>query len=127
MVRAVARHRRGRPHLIAQVPFAARPDAYLVATGPVLALHAWSHVVLTWRADDGARLYVGDKRVASAVPSAPAEHHRLAPAAPMYLFLGSSHQSFCWTHALDAGDWNGALDELRVYDYALDANDVASH
>lgn len=112
-------------HLIAQVPFEGKPDAYLVATGPVLPLHAWSHVVLTWF-DDGVRLYIGDKLAASAAPSAPAEHHRFAPAAPMYLFLGSSNQSRCWAHALDAGDWNGVIDELRVYNYALDTNEIAT-
>ncbi len=111
-------------HLVAQVPFGATPQAFLAATGPVLPLDTWSHVAMTWSAADGVRLFVNGALAASAPPKSAEERHRDAPASPMYLFLGSNQQSRCWTHSIDGGDWNGAIDELRVYDHALAPDDV---
>ena len=49
-------------------------------------------------AGDGVRLYLNGALVASAAPKSPAER----------------------------GDWNGAVDELRIYDYALTAEQVTN-
>ena len=111
--------------LVALVNFAPDPQAFLAATGPALALNAWSHVAMTWSAPDGVRLYVNGALAASAPPETPAQRHRLAPAAPVYLFFGSDHGGRCWTHTVQPGDYDGALDELRIYDYALSAEQVA--
>jgi hypothetical protein len=113
-------------HLVAEVNFDDDPKAFLTATGPILALHTWSHVVATWSAGDGVRLYVNGALAASAPPRTAAERHRTAPASPAYLFFGSSNAARCWSHGIELGDWNGALDELRVYDYALGQAEVAS-
>ena len=113
-------------HLVAQVNFTNDAHAFLTAKGPVLPLSTWSHVVTTWSPTDGLRLYVNGKLAAAAQPRSAAEHHRLAPAAPAYLFFGSDNEANCWTDTIEPGSWNGALDELRVYDHALTAEQVAS-
>ncbi len=112
--------------LVAQVNYGNDEKSFVAAVGPVLALNAWSHVVTTWSAGEGVRLYVNGALVASAVPRSPAERHRTAPAAPVYLLFGSDHRALCWTASVEHGDWNGAIDELRVYDYALTAEQVAT-
>jgi hypothetical protein len=106
-------------HLVAQVPFATDPKAFLTATGPVLPLGQWSHVAVTWTAVDGVALFVDGERVATGAPKNASERHRDAAATPTYLFVGSTNGSHCWTSGVENGDWNGAVDELRVYDYAL--------
>ena len=113
-------------HLVALVNYAPNPKAFLAATGPALAQNAWSHVAMTWSAADGVRLYVNGALAASAAPQSTAQRHRLAPASPVYLFFGSDHGGRCWSHTVERGDYDGALDELRVYDYALTAEQVAS-
>jgi hypothetical protein len=113
-------------HLVAEVNFDDDAKAFLTATGPVLPLGTWSHVVVSWSAADGVRLYVGGALAASAPPRSAAERHRTAPASPAYLFFGSSHAARCWSRGIELGDWNGALDELRVYNSALTAEQVAS-
>ena len=84
-------------HLVAQTAFAPEPKAFLTATGPVLALEAWSHVAVAWSETDGLRLFVNGKLAASAQPRSPLERHRDVPASPMYFFFGSDRQSNCWT------------------------------
>lgn len=111
--------------LVAQVSYAPDPKAFLVATGPKLPLRAWSHVAMTWTGEGGIRLYVDGKPVAAAPPPSPRERHRDAPASPMYLFLGSDAGARCWTAQVRSGDWNGAIDEVRVYDYALGEAELA--
>jgi hypothetical protein len=105
--------------LVAQQLFDADPKALLVATGPVLPLRSWTHVAVTWSTADGVRLYVGGALAAAAAPLAPNERHRLASAAPTYLFFGTDRSANCWTTSIERGDWNGIVDELRIYDYAL--------
>jgi hypothetical protein len=72
-------------HLVAQINFEPDEKAFLVATGPVLKLNAWSHVVTTWSAADGIRLYVDGALAASAAPRSPAQRHRFTPASAVYL------------------------------------------
>jgi len=43
----------------------------------------------------------------------------------MYLFLGSDHQTRCWTSTIEHGDFNGTLDEVHVYSYALTPAEIA--
>lgn len=110
--------------LVGQIGFAPEPRSFLAATGPSLPLHDWSHVAITWSAESGVRLFVNGKLAASAAPTTDAERHRDAPAVPLYLFFGSDNGGRCWSHAITAGDWNGAIDDLRVYDYAMTAEAI---
>lgn len=111
-------------HLVAQVPFAPDPEAFLSATGPVLALNQWSHVAVTWSAPDGVRLYVNGTVVASGAPQSQAQRHREAPAAPMHLFFGSDNGARCWTKSIEAGHWNGVIDDLHIYNYAVSSERI---
>jgi hypothetical protein len=111
-------------HLVAEVPFAPDPKAFLSATGPVLALNTWSHVAVTWSAADGVRLYVNGKAVASGEPRSSQEHHRDAPATPMHLFFGSDNGARCWSKSIEPGHFNGTVDEIHVYNYALSPESV---
>jgi hypothetical protein len=113
-------------HLVAEVNYDADPKAFLAAIGPVLPLNAWAHLVVTWSAEGGVRLYVNGALAASAAPKSAAERHRLAPASPVYLFFGSDHGSRCWAGSIEPGDWNGAIDEVRVFNYALSPEHVTS-
>ena len=111
-------------HLVAQVPFAHDPKAFLSATGPVLTLNKWSHVAITWSGPNGVRLYVNGTAVAAGTPRFPSERHRDAPATPMHLFIGSDNAARCWTKSIEPGSGNGVVDELHIYNYALSADQV---
>jgi hypothetical protein len=113
-------------HLVAQVPFHSKPDAFLSAIGPTLAIDAWSHVVMTWADDDGVRLYVNGKLAASRTPKNDDERRRDAPGSAMHLFFGGEAGASCWAGAMEQGDWSGVLDEIRVYDRPLRAEEVAT-
>ena len=60
----------------------------------------------------------------AAAPQSEQQRHWLAPAKPVSLFFGSDHGGRCWTGAAEAGSWNGVVDDLRVYDYALTADEM---
>jgi hypothetical protein len=90
----------------------------------VPAVGAWSHVVTTWSANEGARLYVNGKLAATAAPRSAAERHRDAPASPAYLFFGGDNGARCWTQSVEPGAFDGAIDDIRVYDYALEPKQV---
>lgn len=112
--------------LVAQVIFAADPSAFLTATGPVLATNAWSHLAMTWSANDGVRLYVNGVLSASAAPASQTQRHRSVPASPMHLLFGSDNGAKCWTGGIEPGAWTGVMDEIRVYNYALTAPRVVT-
>jgi hypothetical protein len=112
-------------HLVAQTPFATEPKAFLTATGPVLALRKWSHVAVEWSEPGGLRLFVNGKMVADVEPKSSVERHRDAPASPMFLFLGSDRRGQCWTSTIEGGDFDGTLDEVHVYSYALTPAEIA--
>lgn len=106
-------------HLVAQVPFASEPQAFLAATGPVLPLNRWSHLAVSWSAEDGVRLYVNGSLAGSRAPQTAVERKREAPARPMRLFVGGDNDAQCWPQAIEPGPWNGFVDELHVYNHAL--------
>ncbi len=112
--------------LVAEVSYAQDPKAFLVATGPVLPLSTWAHLAMTWSAADGVRLYVNGVLAAAAAPNSAAQRHRSAPASPVYLRFGSDHESHCWSGSIAPGDWNGVIDEVRVYNYALSPQQLAA-
>lgn len=106
-------------HIVAQIAFDADPRAMVSAVGPALPLGKWSYVLASWSSRDGLRLYVDG----ALVGTAPAKH-RLAPASPISLFVGSDRGAACWTHRIESGDFNGAVDDLRVWDHALSEEEV---
>lgn len=103
--------------LVAQLSTDTDPNAFVSVVGPVLPLGKWSHVLTSWSADEGLRLYV-DGALAGSSPSA----HRLAPGQPLYLFYGTDRRGSCWTQSIQSGDWNGVVDDLRVWDHAIGAD-----
>lgn len=113
-------------HLTAQVPFGGDAKSILSATGPVLALGTWTHLAITWSGSDGLRLYVAGALVASGAPASPSERRRDAPAAPVRLFVGGDNDAACWTKSIEPGSWNGVVDDLRVFDYALAPDRVSA-
>ncbi len=113
-------------HLVAQTPFASDPHAFLTATGPVLARHQWSHVAVQWSDSEGLRLFVNGRLAAEAESKSSRERHRDAPASPMYLFLGSDHGTQCWTSTIEHGSFDGMLDDVHVYSYALTRAEIAA-
>jgi hypothetical protein len=102
--------------LVAQLSFDTDPNAFVSVVGPALPLGKWAHVLTSWSADEGLRLYVDGALVGTA-PSA----HRLAPGQPLYLFFGTDRRAPCWTQSIETGDWNGVVDEIRVWDHAVGA------
>ena len=113
-------------HLVAQIPFATEPKAFLTATGPILSRRQWSHVAVEWSESEGLRLFVNGKLAAEAQAKSARERHRDAPASPMYLFLGSDHRSQCWTSTIEHGHFDGMLDEVHLYSYALAPAEIAA-
>jgi hypothetical protein len=116
----------GAGHLVGQIPFASRNDAFLVAKAPALPEGVWSHVVLTWTPEAGVSLYVDGQLAASARPASAEQQLRDAPATPLRLFFGSDVGASCWRGGVPRGNWAGALDEIRVYSYALSADEIAT-
>jgi hypothetical protein len=106
-------------HLVAQVPFASRREAFLVATAPALPADEWSQVTMTWTPSGGVSLYVNGDLVATAPPASAEQQHRDAPAGPLRLFLGSDVGANCWRGGIPKGDWAGTIDDVRVYSFAL--------
>jgi hypothetical protein len=106
-------------HLVAQVPFAQRSDAFLVARAPALPTDQWSQVTMTWAPSEGLSLYVNGDLVVAAPPASTEQQHRDAPAVPLRLFLGSDVGANCWRGGIPRGDWSGTIDDVRVYSYAL--------
>jgi glucose/arabinose dehydrogenase len=94
----------------------ARPSGHLFTTaehalrGPALRLHSWSHLAMTW---DGStvRVYVNGRRASSHALTGTA----LASRGP--LRIGGNA---IWPEFL-----RGVIDEVRVYDRALSATEIA--
>ena len=116
----------GEGRLVGQVLFGLAPNLFLVARGPRLSEHDWSHVALTWAPASGVRLYVNGAAVGSHVPATAAERHYLAAREPVYLSYGSDHGLRCWSNVIDRGDFAGSLGRsCSTYDYELTPQQVS--
>ena len=116
----------GAGRLVGQVLYALSEESFIVANGPELPLDAWSHVLMTWDAAKGVRLFVNDSLVATGAPASRTQEHYVAPGGrPVHLTYGSDQGSVCWRGGIPAGQFHGALDDLGVYNFAHDPE--ASH
>ncbi len=93
-------------------------------SGPAPALDKWTHLGVTWSPAEGLRLYENGAVVASEALAAAEQGHRDAPASPVHLFFGGDNGARCFTETVERGHWDGALDDLRVYNYALSASQL---
>jgi len=90
-------------------------------TGPKLPFEAWTHVVTSYSASNGLRLWVNGTLVSSSNPFTYG-----SSGVPDTIILGSSLNgaSTCESGAIEAGQFYGKMDELRVYSRELNASDV---
>jgi hypothetical protein len=90
-------------------------------TGPILSLQMWTHVVTSYSATNGVRLWVHGTLVNSSSPFTYA-----SSGVPNTITLGSSLDgtSICIPGPIVEGQFYGAMDELRVYSRELNASDV---
>ena len=95
------------------------------ALGPILTINTWTHVVETFSLTNGLRLYVNGTLYASV----PGISTYLASGVQNYLTVASTltasiQTTFCTsTGVLRLGSYNGAVDELRVYNRELTAEE----
>ncbi len=90
-------------------------------TGPKLPFEAWTHVVTSYSATNGLRLWVNGTLVSSLNPFTYG-----SSGVPDTITLGSSLNgtSECYGGPVEAGQFYGKMDELRVYSRELNASDV---
>ena len=48
----------------------------------------------------------------------------LIPGLPLFLFFGGDRGAQCWTSSVVPGAFDGLIDDVRVWDYALGADEV---
>ncbi len=108
-------------HLVGQILYGRSPTAFLAAVGPTLAVGKWSHAMMTWGPTSGVRLYVNGQRVGTASPVDATQRHFFprGGGSPLYLSYGSNHGDECWQNAIEAGDFDGSLDDLNVFNFEL--------
>jgi len=89
--------------------------------GPILPLQVWTHVVTSYSATNGLRLWVNGTLVSSLNPFTYG-----SSGVPDTITLGSSLNgtSTCYTGPIETGQFYGKMDELRVYSRELNASDV---
>ena len=80
----------------------------------------WSHVVQTYSATNGLRLYVNNVLVGSQSTT------YIVTSAPLYVTLGNalSGAGACILGQVNRSPYKGDIDDFRVYSRELSANDV---
>ncbi len=84
-------------------------DPYGNAQGGTIAANQWQHVVGVFNGSNGT-LYINGAEVASSIFTAPSNYN-----APIYIGRDSS---------VSSGYWNGSIDEVRIYNITLSAEQV---
>jgi len=89
--------------------------------GPILPFEAWTHVVTSYSATNGLRLWVNGTLVNSSNPFT-----YVSSGVPDTITLGSSLNGtlISISGLIDKGQFYGKMDELRVYSRELNASDV---
>jgi hypothetical protein len=95
-------------------------------TGPTLPFETWTHVVASYSAISGVRLWVSGSLVSGSLFSASGPFGYIASGEANTITLGSSlaGTSSCLTGPIRKGQFYGMMDELRVYSRELNACDV---
>ncbi len=90
-------------------------------TGPTLPFETWTHVVTSYSAISGIRLWVSGSLVSASGPFG-----YIASGEANTITLGSSlaGTSSCLTGPIRKGQFYGMMDELRVYSRELNACDI---
>ena len=93
----------------------------VLVTGPVLPIGVWTHVVTSYSATNGIRLWINGTLIGTtgAFTYSPST-------VPNTITLGSSlgGQSYCAYGTIVKGQFYGMMDEFRVYARELNSTDV---
>ncbi len=89
--------------------------------GPTLPFDTWTHIVTSYSATSGVRLWINGTFVNSSGPFTYASSN-----VPNTITLGSSLDgtSYCAAYLVEKGQFYGMMDELRVYSRELNASDI---
>jgi hypothetical protein len=93
----------------------------VAVTGPILSLGAWTHIVTSYSATNGVRLWINGTLVNSTGPFG------YSPSTvPNSITLGNSlaGQANCAFGSIVKGQFYGMMDELRVYSRELNSSEV---
>ena len=89
-------------------------------TGPVLVVDQWVHIVETYSASNGLRLYVNGALYGQSSPFV-----RITSGVPMTVTLGKSlNGSYCAHGGIMPGYYQGDIDEFYIYSRELSPTDV---
>jgi hypothetical protein len=90
-------------------------------TGPVLAVGGWTHLVTSYSATNGVRLWINGTLIGST-----GTFSYSPSTVPNTITLGSSllGQPYCAYGSIVKGQFYGMMDELRVYARELNASDI---
>jgi hypothetical protein len=104
-------------HLIAQIYISS------AVTGPVLPTNVWTHVVYTYSAANGIRLYISGTLYGTASVSTLSGN-----AAQMYVLLANPvvSQSGCANSNIVMAQYYGGIDEFRLFSRELSSSDVCT-
>lgn len=100
--------------LVAQVPFSS-------VTESLVGVNVWTHVVQTFSATNGLRLYInGTLRSASSVASVS------PPYQPMYVTVASQRSggADCMSGSIALRSYAGAIDELRIHNREINVSEI---
>jgi hypothetical protein len=89
--------------------------------GPTLPFDTWIHVVTSYSATNGVRLWINGTLINSSGPFTYASSN-----VPNTITLGSSLAGtpLCPAYPVEIGQFYGMMDELRVYSRELNASDI---
>lgn len=95
--------------------------AAISAVGPILPVDVWTHVVSSYSATNGVRLWVNGSLV-----NASGVFNYISSNVPNFITLASSLSGAGWCRSgpVQAGQFYGLIDELRIYSRELNASDV---
>lgn len=93
----------------------------VAVTGPVIPLATWTHLVTSYSATNGIRLWVNGTLIGSSGPFS-----YTPSGVPNTIIAGSALNStgFCATGNINHGQFYGRLDELKIYARELNATEV---
>ncbi|CAM4846009.1 unnamed protein product [Rotaria magnacalcarata] len=93
-------------------------------TGPIVQLNSWIHVAATYSSSNGERLYVNGSQYGSSSSA----YSFAVGGVPMTVTLGSSLLGVgaCNTGTIQMNQYNGLLDEFRVYARELTAAEISA-
>lgn len=90
-------------------------------TGPVITIGSWTHIAISFSPSNGLRLYVNGTLYSSGTTG------YSASGSSNYVFVGSpAAGTGCFGGSAIGGQYNGFVDELRIYSRELTASEVTA-